>query len=362
MDGAPDFSRNYIRLPRAELRELWAHPTALLVYIELLDRAAFQPGPRMIDGRVVDLAIGQCVAGRGKLAERCSTSEQTIRTSLNHLQTLQLITIASTSRGSVITICGYAESLARSRGDQPAEQPADQPAGHQPTNQQSTSHPTSNGDLRSETLRSENRDLPPARAIPRSTEPEPAPVLPASIARAETRRRVIGESWQIGGDAFRELGREGIEPTAFDPWAGMPGAGDEGMKLLIAHVDRLLVGDPPDVDRALAVIRRRVAVAVAEGRAAAPPTRRWLTPMRVWDPTSFAKGAEMSPEQVRPRPRPGTPQPAAPPPTRRPDPPAPPSIAPEDRAGAAELAAAWQLLGITKEPIVDDQPDDGAEP
>jgi hypothetical protein len=158
MDGAPDFTRAFLRLPRAVLRELWPDETDLRVYLELLDRAAFQAGPRMVAGRVVTLAVGQCVAGRAELAARCGTSEQTIRTSLNHLQTLRLITIESTSRGSVVTVCGYAESSSTARSDQPADPPADQPASSPAINQQPTSPPTTNEDLRSE-----NQDLKPER-------------------------------------------------------------------------------------------------------------------------------------------------------------------------------------------------------
>lgn len=141
-----------------------------------------------------------------------------------------------------------------------------------------------------------DRDPKPANVI------QAPPILPASIARIETRRRVMTAAWQLGGDAFRELGREGIEPGAFDPWAGIPSASSEGMKLLGARIDELLIGDEPNADRALEVIRRRVEVAKAEGRHAKDgPTRQWITPMRLWDPVSFAKGAERSPEQVRPR-------------------------------------------------------------
>lgn len=127
-------------------------------------------------------------------------------------------------------------------------------------------------------------------------------ILPGSIARADARRRVINAAWHLGGEAFRALGAEGIEPGAFDPWAGLPLASSEGMKLLGARVDELLIGEPPNEQRALDVIRRRVEVAKAEGRHAKDgPTRQWITPMRLWDPVSFAKGAERSPEQVRPR-------------------------------------------------------------
>jgi hypothetical protein len=34
-EWTPDFTRNFLRIPRGVLRELWSHPTALRVYQEL---------------------------------------------------------------------------------------------------------------------------------------------------------------------------------------------------------------------------------------------------------------------------------------------------------------------------------------
>jgi hypothetical protein len=214
MAPAPDFTRNYIRVPRAVRRALRADGTTLLVYLELLDRAAFQAGPRMIAGRVVTLDIGQCVVGRSELAASCLTSEQTIRTSLNHLQTLQLITIQSTSRGSVITVRGLLESTLAHRADQPAGQPADQPAGSPDLNQDSISRSTTNVDLRSE-----NRDLKhvggdaraPARSqdtVPPTEPPNPHPHrLPIGWVPedSEANRTAAAEATERGVDVDQQL-------------------------------------------------------------------------------------------------------------------------------------------------------------
>lgn len=163
--------------------------------------------------------------------------------------------------------------------------------------------PSSSSEITAEIL---PESVSPARdpAVPDTTPdaiPPPDPIPTASQRRAEIRRRLIGRCWDMAGAAFRELGGDGIEPGAHDPWRGMPGSGDPGMDLLIKLVDRLLIGEPPDAERVADTMTRRIAVAVAEARAADPPTRRWVTPMRLWDPASFAKGAENSPEQVRPR-------------------------------------------------------------
>jgi hypothetical protein len=183
--------------------------------------------------------------------------------------------------------------------------------------------------------------------------PPPAPLLPGSIARANARRRVITTAWQLAGQAFRELGREGIDPTAPDSWAGLPSADSEAMKRLGAIADRLLIGDLPDAEAALAAIRNRVAVAKAEAKAKSPPTRRYLTPMAMWSPISFEHAAALSPEQVRAAVTPATDRrgnPPTPAPQRRvkPEPPPPKGAPVEDLVAMA--AAARIALGHDRPP------------
>lgn len=123
-----------------------------------------------------------------------------------------------------------------------------------------------------------------------------SPVLPDSIARAELRRKFIWSAWELAGNAFRELGREGVEPTAPDGYAGMPNAGSEGMKRLGKIADLLLIGDQPDIESALATVRRRVEVAKIQGRVRS--TRKYLAPMWMWKADSFEIDASQSPEQA----------------------------------------------------------------
>lgn len=154
---------------------------------------------------------------------------------------------------------------------------------------------------------------PRARAIPLSTAPsaeprieydatpahppEPAAITPASRERADRRRRLVVEAWALAGREFQQLKSEGIDPDAVNAWAGLPDAGSPPMKRLFAHVDRLLVGDPPDYDAAWTVIARRVAVAATEARAQHGHLR-YMTPMRMWDENSFEIGSELTPAQV----------------------------------------------------------------
>lgn len=50
---------------------------------------------------------GQLVTGRKSLGEQTGLSEQSIRTSLSKLKSTNEITVKSTSRFSIITICNY---------------------------------------------------------------------------------------------------------------------------------------------------------------------------------------------------------------------------------------------------------------
>lgn len=197
----PDFTRSYIRVPRAVLRAL--RGTTLIVYLELLDRAAFQAGPRRIGGHVVTLEIGQCVVGRNELAASCLASESTIRTSLNRLQTLQLIAIQSTSRGSVITVRGLLESKLGNPAESPAESPADQPAGSPALRQPIASGSTTNGDLRSENRDPRQGVGEPARAPARSQGPQPAPP-PAPAPDPAPTPTGLPDGWSPDPEANRE--------------------------------------------------------------------------------------------------------------------------------------------------------------
>lgn len=70
---------------------------------------------------------GQKITGRKKLAEETGLSEQKIRTSLRRLQSTSNITIKSTNRYTLITICNYSSFQSLDMSDQPAEQPTNAP-------------------------------------------------------------------------------------------------------------------------------------------------------------------------------------------------------------------------------------------
>lgn len=55
----------------------------------------------------IDIKRGQLITGRKKINEETGISEQSIRTCINRLKSTSEITIKSTSKHSIITICNY---------------------------------------------------------------------------------------------------------------------------------------------------------------------------------------------------------------------------------------------------------------
>lgn len=81
---------------------------------------------------------GQIIVGRQQLAKETRLSEQQVRTALNKLEKTQEITIKSTNKYSVITICNYDRYQSLECTDQPTSQPTNnqQITNNQPTNNQ----------------------------------------------------------------------------------------------------------------------------------------------------------------------------------------------------------------------------------
>lgn len=79
---------------------------------------------------------GQLVTGRKELSRMTGISEQSIRTYINRLKSTNEITIKSTNKFSVITICNYDKYQIVEDARQPTNQPSIQPT----TNQQLTSN------------------------------------------------------------------------------------------------------------------------------------------------------------------------------------------------------------------------------
>lgn len=127
--------RGYIKIWR-KIKDsgLYQMPETLTLFMFILTEATHQP--RRVGNTL--LQRGQYSSGRIELARQLKQSEQTIRTGLDRLKKLEIITIETTSHGSIYTIVNYG-----------IYQDVDQ-TNNQQANQQSTSEqPTTNQPLTS---------------------------------------------------------------------------------------------------------------------------------------------------------------------------------------------------------------------
>ena len=76
----------------------------------------------------IDVKRGQLITGRKSLSEDTGISVQSIRTCLERFRVTKELTIRSTNKYSIITICNYEDYQLTEEDRQPADQPADQPA------------------------------------------------------------------------------------------------------------------------------------------------------------------------------------------------------------------------------------------
>jgi hypothetical protein len=104
-------------------------PETLALFIDLLLRANHENG--FWKGH--EVKRGQLITGRKSLSKSTGLSEQAIRTSLERLKSTNEITIKSTNKFSIITICKYDDYQTTVTPKQPAERPATQPTNNQQT-------------------------------------------------------------------------------------------------------------------------------------------------------------------------------------------------------------------------------------
>jgi len=122
------------------------------MFIYMLTEAAHKPSRF----GTVDLQRGQLVSGRHKLAEHLALSERSVRTCLQHLHDLGMITSQSTNRFTVYTIVNYGQYQDNT---QPTDQPIDQQAtSYRPTSDQL---PTTIQEAKNERIKEKNKYIPP---------------------------------------------------------------------------------------------------------------------------------------------------------------------------------------------------------
>jgi hypothetical protein len=129
----------------ADLWKLWCY---------ILLRTSRNGNRWHIGGTIIEIGRGQCAIGRKQAATDCGFSEQHTRTLLSRLEKLGNLTIKSTNKATVVTVCNWDTY----QSSQPANQPANQPA----INQQSTSNqPAINHNLESKRVRETDNSTPP---------------------------------------------------------------------------------------------------------------------------------------------------------------------------------------------------------
>lgn len=125
-------TRGFVKLWRKTLDSgLLQHPTAWQVFGYLLLMANSKPHRRIIAGVMTEAQAGEIVTGRERLADELGLSVQQIRTALNLLKKLEIITVRSTNKYSVISLVNWDRYQQQEPAEQPAEPPANQPAPNQ---------------------------------------------------------------------------------------------------------------------------------------------------------------------------------------------------------------------------------------
>lgn len=124
--------RGYIKLWRCiEDTGLVGQPTAFYLYSYLLLKATHKAKSVVVSGAVFDLDAGQVVIGRNRLADDTGLSVQQVRTALELLKKLSIITCKATNKCTVVSLVNWDTYQ------------NNQPEPNQQDNQQSNQHPTS---------------------------------------------------------------------------------------------------------------------------------------------------------------------------------------------------------------------------
>ncbi|MCK3686163.1 hypothetical protein [Maribellus sp. YY47] len=110
--------------------EWYTEPNTFRVFTHLLLQANFEPQK----WKGIDLLPGQLIIGRKQLADELKLSERQIRTSLNRLKSTNELTIKTTNRFSIVTICKWSQY----QGEREPERPTERPAYGQSSDQQTT--------------------------------------------------------------------------------------------------------------------------------------------------------------------------------------------------------------------------------
>ncbi len=130
----------WIKLHRKFLNWEWYTDTnTKVVFIHLLFLANLDD--RRYRG--MEIKRGECIIGRHKLAYELNLSEREVRTAINHLISTNEITIKTTNKFTIVTICKFDNyQCVKKQTDQQSDQQADQqPTTERPTTDQQPTTP-----------------------------------------------------------------------------------------------------------------------------------------------------------------------------------------------------------------------------
>ena len=114
----------WIKLHRQLIDNGWMqdHPVFITMVYCLL-KASHKDGEFPHRGDRISVGAGQFIFGRHKASEDTCLSPQQIRTAIKKLEKYNFLTIRSTKRFSVVSICNWEAYQGSAVGDQPSDQP-----------------------------------------------------------------------------------------------------------------------------------------------------------------------------------------------------------------------------------------------
>jgi len=145
----------WIKLHRQVLSGGWLqNPNLWTFWCYCLLRANHEPAKEIIKFQRVNLRPGQFIFGRKKASADLKMSEQSIRTCLKKLRSLGNITLKSTNRFSIVTICNW-EDYQAGKKEINQHVTSKQPA----SNQQVTTNKNDKNDKNDKNVKNKEKDM-----------------------------------------------------------------------------------------------------------------------------------------------------------------------------------------------------------
>ncbi len=114
----------WIKLHRKFQEWEWYRDSRMVhLFIHLLIKANREPG----EWKGIKVARGQLITGRKQLSKETGISERSIRTCIERLKTTSELSLKTTNKFSLITICNYDVYQPGPTGKRPAKRPANGP-------------------------------------------------------------------------------------------------------------------------------------------------------------------------------------------------------------------------------------------